>query len=231
MLPLSPPLACGLSPGGRHAPSRTLALVHWGVPRVETEPWGTGSPLVAVYKRAAYPDICCIVFAVLLQSLLKLVGSSLPLFLVHMTFMGRNFPDSCLHRFFRDEQCRPLPFSNQLEVLCLVASVRLPCLPSPSCPTQSILEEIWLWRRMQAPRKVLEFRRLPFLEAVWWRVQGRGGGRETGSKLVSWASPLHQQRQKQRAGEGPRAGSGSWVHTPAWPQACRIAKLGEASDE
>lgn len=205
-----------------------------GVPRVETEPWGAGGPLGAVCKRAAYPDICCIVFAAPLQSLLKLVGSSLPLFLIHMTLTGRNFPDSCLHRFFRDTQCRPLLSLIIWEYYVSWHLSVFPAFHPPAAPLRAF------WKRFGSGGGCKPLRKFWNVEdCLSWRLWGGeckggvGGERRAqslcpGPHLCTLTLPAGQQ---QRAGEGLRAGSGSWVHTPACPQACRIPKLGEASAE
>lgn len=65
-------------------------------------PWEVPRRLLA--REAADPSIRSPVLAVPLLSLPDLGGSSFPLFLSHMTFMGRNFPDSCSHRFFQDKR-------------------------------------------------------------------------------------------------------------------------------
>lgn len=102
--------------GGGHAPPNTWCLCTGfpdptgGSQEWRLSPGAPGVPWWLLTREAAYPATCSIVLALLLLPVLELVGASFPSFLIHMTFMGRNFPDSCLHRFFRDKRCCSLLF-------------------------------------------------------------------------------------------------------------------------
>lgn len=101
-----------------------------------------------------------------------------------------------------------MPFSLPLIIWkhCVSWHRHLPCLPSSSCPAQSILERFGSAGGDNPLQKVLEFRRLPGLGAVWCGAQLGDRSRLTACGLRFASAPQCCQQGKTEEWGGAQAG-------------------------
>lgn len=148
--------------------------------------------------------------------------------------MGRHFPDSCLHRFFGDKQHRSLLVLQSSGSPASLGAAVVPALRPPAVQLSTF------WKDLALQEDAAPFRRFWSLEGCFsFGLCSGVCSRETekwSSQPVSWASctPGCQRDKTGEPGRGwrgrTRSELGSWVHTQASPQICRVLKAEETSE-